>query len=118
MGKEEMRRAVEMREGDGLAGLVSVLLAVLVVVVDERERRVRMGRWKARVSAVQRRRKKRYCRRTGWVARKFVMPTLLLPDEVKDEFEDVVELSRVPGIGGKGGSGRPGVAFSMRAHVR
>ncbi len=118
LGKEEMRRAVEMREGDGLAGLVSVLLAVLVVVVDERERRVRMGRWKARVSAVQRRRKKRYCRRTGWVARKFVMPTLLLPDEVKDEFEDVVELSWVPGIGGKGGSGRPGVAFSMRAHVR
>jgi len=92
LGKEEMRRAVEMREEDGLAGLTSVFLVVWLAVVDERERRVRMGRWKATVSAVQRRRKNRYWRSTGWVARKSVIPTSWPRDNLDVVFEDSVGL--------------------------
>ena len=34
--------------------------------------RARIGRWKEAVSIAQRARKKRYCRRMGWVERRFV----------------------------------------------
>ena len=85
-----------------------------------RDTRVRIGRWKETVSSVQRARKKMYCSKIGWVARKLgVVPA------VADEFRpDAVPLARLLGLGGNGGggesgrAGEDGVAFSMRAQVR
>lgn len=86
-----------------------------------------MGRWKDTVSSVQRARKKKYCSKIGWVARKLGDCTSVL--EVRSEL---FELNAVPFVmffmlddnGGRGGGGESGravddgVAFSMRAHVR
>ena len=86
------------------------------------DRRVRMGRWKEAVSSVQRARKKMYCSRIGWEARRLDDCTSVFM--VKSEAFQF-EVPFVPfGLGGNGGGGdvgrggADGVAFSMRAQVR
>lgn len=74
--------------------------------------------WKEAVSIAQRARKKRYCRRMGWVERRFVGRVAVV-----DDADVVVSLVvRLDGNGGGGVRGRAGddegVAFSMRAQVR
>jgi len=74
--------------------------------------------WKEAVSIAQRARKKRYCRRMGWVERRFVGRVAVV-----DDADVVVSLVvRLDGNGGGGVRGRAGddegVAFSRRAQVR
>ena len=79
--------------------------------------------WKEAVSIAQRARKKRYCRRMGWVERRFVGRLAVVVVVVDDDAHVVVSLVvRLDGNGGGGVRGRAGddegVAFSMRAQVR
>ena len=89
-----------------------------------------MGRWKEAVSRAQRARKKRYCRRMGWVERRFVGGRVDDDDaggEVEGEEKVAllvllvvaVRLDEKGGGGARGSAGEDeGVAFSMRAQVR
>ena len=85
-----------------------------------RFRRARIGRWKEAVSIAQRARKKRYCRRMGWVERRFegrIDP--VGDDRVVLLFVVAVRLDEKGGGGARGSAGDDeGVAFSMRAQVR
>ena len=89
-----------------------------------RESRVRIGRWKERVSRKQRARKKRYWSRMGWVARKLGSVAGLFSDEGEVPFVLLVFVDRLLGKGGSGGGGdsgrdgEEGVAFSIRAQVK
>lgn len=82
-----------------------------------RDRTQRIGRWKEAVSRVQRKRKKRYCRRIGCVARKL---------EWSESWSGRLVVLEPEGKGGSGGGGggergrdgEVGVAFSIRAQVR
>lgn len=118
--KEAVGVVVPEAEGVMVAGgmvkgtaVVEVVGAVVVVVrksltrkLGRRmrggcEQRRRMGRWKARVCAVQRPRKKMYCRTSGWVERREGASAVLLSSEE-----------------GWSGERSGGAAFSMRAQVR
>ena len=89
--------------------------------------RNRMGRWKASVSAKQRKRKKRYCRMMGWVVRKFEKGVVELfvgsarraeePEAVSLEVRFVDALER-SGKGAEFVVEEAPVAFSIRAQVR
>ena len=85
-------------------------------------RSVRIGRWKDAVSIVQRARKKRYCRRMGWVERRFVGRVEVVGFEDDKVALLALVVVRLDGKGGGGVRGRAGedegVAFSMRAQVR
>jgi hypothetical protein len=92
-------------------------------VLGLRFRRARIGRWKEAVSIAQRARKKRYCRRMGWVERRLVGRFSVEGDAVDDRVLLMLALVavRLDGNGGGGVRGRAGdegVAFSMRAQVR
>ena len=86
------------------------------------ERSVRMGRWKEAVSSVQRARKKMYCSKIGWEAKRLDdWTSVLMAKSEAFQLEDPL----VPfGLGGNGGGGEvgrgvdDGVAFSIRAQVR
>jgi hypothetical protein len=86
--------------------------------------RARIGRWKDAVSIAQRARKKRYCRRMGWVERRFVgRVEAVVEIEVDGKVVLLVLVAvRLDTKGGGGVSGSDGddegVAFSMRAQVR
>lgn len=69
--------------------------------------------WKDAVSIAQRARKKMYCSKMGWEARRF--------DGLSVPVDGAVAFVGLDGNGGGGVNGRAGddgVAFSMRAHVR
>lgn len=87
-----------------------------------RFRRARIGRWKEAVSIAQRARKKRYCRRMGWVERRFVGRVEVVGFEDDKVALLALVVVRLDGKGGGGVRGRAGedegVAFSMRAQVR
>lgn len=89
---------------------------------------VRIGMWKLAVSSVHKARKKRYCRRIGWVESQPELadcPSVLdRPVRFCPAAVPFVRSASAEGNGGNGGggdrgsAGEDGVAFSMRAHVR
>ena len=93
-----------------------------------RDSRIRIGRWKASVSAKQRNRKKRYCRIIGWVVRKAEKGILVVSEDVESRREEVpeavlFEFRLDEGVVERGSAEESvfedgAVAFSMRAHVR
>jgi hypothetical protein len=91
-------------------------------VLGLRFRRARIGRWKEAVSIAQRARKKRYCRRMGWVERRLVGRVEVEAIEGDKVLLLALVAVRLDGKGGGGVRGRAGeddgVAFSMRAQVR
>ena len=83
-----------------------------------------MGRWNDTVSSVQRARKKMYCSKMGWEARKLDDCDPAFCDQSDPLRLDAVPLVKLFGLGGNGGGGESGsdgedgVAFSMHAQVR